>query len=125
MRAKQLLISCLVSAAALLTSCGSPRSATVVAVPENAQAGNLTGMHDCEYQPADSKTKYAAECGTLVVPENRDKQEPRLIALPVVRIRTTGAKPAEPVFYLQGGPGQSNFSWAPPDWLLEKHDVVF
>jgi pimeloyl-ACP methyl ester carboxylesterase len=29
------------------------------------------------------------------------------------------------VFYLQGGPGQSNLSWAPPDWLLEKHDMVF
>ena len=125
MKAKQLLISCLVLAAALLTSCGSPKSPTVVAVPGNAQAGNLTGLHDCEYQPADSKTKYAAECGTLVVPENRDKPGSRLIALPIVRIAATGADPAEPVFYLQGGPGQSNLSWAPPRWLLLKHDVVF
>ena len=109
----------------LLTSCGSPKTAALVAVPKDAQAGNLTGLHDCEYQPADSKTKYAAQCGTLVVPENRDRPGSRLIALPIVRIAATAADPAEPVFYLQGGPGQSNLSWAPPHWLLEKHPVVF
>ena len=85
----------------------------------------LIGLEACEFQPADSKAKYAAECGTLVVPENWDKAGSRLIALPVVRIPASGPNPAEPVFYLQGGPGQSNLSWAPPDWLLENHDVVF
>jgi pimeloyl-ACP methyl ester carboxylesterase len=66
-----------------------------------------------------------AACGTLVVPENWDRAGSRLIALPVVRIPASGSNPAEPVFYLQGGPGQSNLSWPPPDWLLENHDVVF
>jgi hypothetical protein len=59
------------------------------------------------------------------VSENWDKADSRLIALPVVRIPASGQDLTEPVFYLQGGPGHSNFSWPPPDWLLANHDVVF
>lgn len=89
-------------------------------------AGELIDLAACEYHPADDKDAvYAAECATLVVPENRDEADSRLITLPVVRIPATGPEPGEPIFYLQGGPGQSNLSWAPPDWLLEKHDLVF
>src|SRR6185503_7075962 len=89
-----------------------------------AQAGDLTGLKDCEFQPKGSKTKYAAECGTLTVPENWDNADARLIALPVVRIPASGQDPAEPVFFLQGGPGASNLSWEAPNWILENHDVV-
>lgn len=110
--------------ALLLASCISEVAPTA-AVLEGAQAGELTGLKACEHQPANGKTKFAAECGTLAVPENWDKAGSRLIALPVVRIPARGPNPSEPVFYLQGGPGQSNLSWAPPDWLLENHDVVF
>src|SRR4030065_747584 len=35
-----------------------------------------------------------------------------------------GRNAAVPVFHLPGGPGGSNIAWAPPDWLLEDHDVV-
>jgi pimeloyl-ACP methyl ester carboxylesterase len=107
----------------LLAGCSS-EDAPVPVVPVGAQAGNLVGLKDCEFQPEGKKTKYAAECGTLVVPENWEISGSRLIVLPVVRIPAKSPSPEEPVFYLQGGPGQSNFSWAPPDWLLEKHDVV-
>src|SRR5512133_153053 len=124
MRIRRLLISFFLSGALLLTGC-STKGAPVVVVPDDAQSGDMTPMKNCEYQPADGNTKYAAECGTLVVPENWDKANSRLIALPIVRIRARGGNTAEPVFYLQGGPGQSNFSWAPPDWLLANHDVVF
>lgn len=112
------------SVSLLITGCRSEEAAVPI-VPEGAQAGELVNFKDCEYQPADSKVKYAAECGTLVVPERWDVAGSPLIALPVVRIPAGSQKPAEAVFYLQGGPGQSNFSWAPPDWLLEDHDVVF
>ena len=88
------------------------------------QLCDLTGLKDCEFHPAGDKTKYAAECGTLVVPENWDKADSRLIALPVVRIPAKSPNPAEPVFYLQGGPGGPNLVWSPPDWLLKNHDVV-
>lgn len=110
--------------ALLFTACRSSNLTTPV-VPAGAQAGQLVSLEACQYQPASSKAEYSAECGTLVVPENWDKADSRLIALPVVRIRASGQAAAEPIFYLQGGPGQSNFSWAPPDWLLDNHDLVF
>jgi pimeloyl-ACP methyl ester carboxylesterase len=111
----------------VLTGCRAENvDALVPVVPEGVQAGELVGLTECEYQPAyNKKANYAAECGTLVVSENWDKAGSRLIALRVVRVLASGSNPAEPVFYLQGGPGQSNFSWAPPDWLLKNHDVVF
>jgi pimeloyl-ACP methyl ester carboxylesterase len=118
------LVILVLLAAVLLAGCGA-NAVPVVTIPKGAQPGDLTGVNECEFQPADGKTKFAAECGLLVVPENWDKAGSRLIALPLVRIPASGSNPAEPVFYLQGGPGQSNFSWPPPDWLLENHDVVF
>ena len=110
-------------AALLLASCGS-KTATVTEVPQGAQASDLTGLEACDFQPAGSKAKYAAECGTLVVPENWAVAGSRLIALPVVRIPASGQNPSEPVFYLAGGPGGPNLVWSPPDALLADHDVV-
>jgi pimeloyl-ACP methyl ester carboxylesterase len=124
MNTRLLWIAGVLFGALLLAGCGSQNNPAPV-VPDGAQAGELTGMEACEYQPASSQTKYAAECGTLVVPENWDTAGSRLVALPVVRIPASGPNPAEPVFYLQGGPGQSNFTWAPPAWLFEDRAVVF
>ena len=124
MKTKFLWVAFVLFAALLLAGCSSD-DAPSLEVPDGAQAGELTGMEACDYQPAGSRTKYAAECGTLTVPENREVAGSRLIALPVVRIPTSEQNLAQPVFYLQGGPGQSNLSWAPPDWLLADHDVVF
>ena len=76
-----------------------------VSVPSGAKAGELI-LDDCQY--ATEKGNYDAECGTLVVPENRHKADSRLIALPVTRIRARSAHPAEPIFRLQGGPGITN-----------------
>jgi len=123
MKTNHLLIPLVLLAALLLIGCGT-KDAPVLVVPEGAQAGELIGLEECEFQPAGSKTKYAAECGMLVVQENWDKTGSRLIALPVVRIPASGPNPTEPVFWLVGGPGGTNLSWAPPDWLLEEHDVV-
>jgi len=78
---------------------------------------------------------YQADYGTLVVPENRNKADSRLIQLPVIRIHATGDNPAEPAFLLVGGPGQSNVFSAealasmrlndfPYAWLLKHHDFV-
>ena len=117
------LLVVLVLFAVLFTACGSKETAPL-AVPEGEQAGSLTGLKDCEFQSSGSKTKYAAECGTLVVPENWDKANSRLIALPVVRIPAAGPDKAEPVFFLQGGPGSPNLTWSPPAWILKNHDVV-
>jgi pimeloyl-ACP methyl ester carboxylesterase len=68
--------------------------------------------------------KYSADFGTITVPENRDNSASRLIHLPVIRIHSLSADTAEPVFYLAGGPGQSNIECIPLDTLLVRHDFV-
>ena len=85
MKTTHLLIVLAPLTALILVGCGA-KETTPLAVPEGAHAGDLTGLKDCEYQPSGSKAKYAAECGTLVVPENWEVADSRLIALPVVRI---------------------------------------
>ena len=71
---------------------------TSVSVPSGAHAGQLTLKH-CTYG------NEAADCGTLVVPENRHNPHSRLIALPITRIRAHTPNPGAPIFRLQGGPG--------------------
>ena len=92
-----------------------------VSVPSGAKAGDLI-LHDCDYATEDGG--YAADCGTLVVPENRHKADSRLIALPVTRIRARSADPAEPIFRLQGGPGITNMTFPMASRYAEQRDVV-
>ncbi len=128
MKTNVILIHLVVIAGLLLAACGTPVAAAPIvpegAVPADTRPGQLTGLAGCEYQPEGGTVKYMAECGTLTVSENWDKPGSRLIALPVVRIKASGSSPAEPVFWLSGGPGGPNIYWAPPSWLLAKHDVV-
>ena len=79
-----------------------------VSVPSGAHAGQLT-LHPCHYATEDGS--YRADCGTLVVRENRHNAGSRLIALPVTRIRARSAHPGAPVFRLQGGPGITNMEF--------------
>src|SRR3984885_11803263 len=74
-------------------------SSTAVSVPAGAHAGQLT-MHPCTYPT--EKGAYAADCGTLVVPENRHDANSRMVALPVIVIRAHSAHPGVPIFRLQG-----------------------
>lgn len=67
---------------------------------------------------------FASEFGTLFIRENRGAGEPRLISLPVIRIPSINKNPSEPIFYLAGGPGQTNMTFKPPDELLANHDFV-
>ncbi len=92
-----------------------------VTVPAGARAGDIF-LEPCTVKMGG--VRYRADCGTLVVPENRSNPGSRLIALPVKRIHSPSGTPAEPIFYLAGGPGQSNMGFHPPAWLLARHDVV-
>jgi pimeloyl-ACP methyl ester carboxylesterase len=92
-----------------------------VSVPSGAKAGDLI-LEDCHY--ATEGGSYAADCGTLVVPENRHDADSRLIALPVTRIRSRSADAAEPIFRLQGGPGISNMTFPAASRFADKRDVV-
>jgi len=121
MKTNHLLITMILFAALLLVGCGS-KDGPLPAVPDGAQAGELIDPEPCPYKAGE--TEYAADCGTLVVPENWEVADSRLITLPVVRIPTKSPNPAEPVFWLAGGPGGPNIVWAPPAWILKNHDVV-
>jgi hypothetical protein len=73
-----------------------------VAVPEGAKAGDLV-THRCDCATEDGS--QAADCGTLVVPPNRADPQSRPIALQVIRLRAQSDQSAEPVLYLESGPG--------------------
>ncbi len=123
-RVPTLFLLGLIDAMLLLAGCVSKPAADPIVVPQGAKAGDLTAMTTCPYQAEGSKTVFEAECGTLTVPENWDKADSRLIALPIVRVPATGSSPSEPVFWLVGGPGGTNLNWDVPQWLLKDHDVV-
>ena len=91
-------------------------------VPDDAQAGQLIGLEDCTYKH--NRVKYAAECGILIVPENRNEPNARLIALPVIRVNALEDLPAEPIFWFAGGPGNSNMNLPGLLDLIENHDMV-
>lgn len=103
-----------------LVYAGRPTGPALV-VPAGARAGDLR-LHKCTYDT--EAGRLGADCGTLVVPENRQNPRSRLIGLPVVRIRATGASPAEPIFELAGGPGQTNMKFPTASRLTANHDVV-
>ena len=92
-----------------------------LSVPAHAKAGDLA-LHACQYDTEDGSA--AADCGTLVVPENRNDPHSRLIAVPVTRIRARSPSPGEPIFRLQGGPGLTNMTFAEASRYDDHHDVV-
>jgi pimeloyl-ACP methyl ester carboxylesterase len=105
----------------LLAGCSS-KDALIPVVPEGAQAGDLIDLKPCMYEAG--KIKYSADCGTLVVPENRSDLSSRLIALPVIRVRALDGSHAEPIFFLVGGPGMSNMKFQNLQGLVELNDFV-
>ena len=92
-----------------------------VALPERAKAGDLT-MHRCDYATEDGS--QAADCGTLVVPQTRTDPQSRLLALPVIRLRAQSDQAADPVFYLEGGPGITNVAFTQASRYTPDRDVV-
>jgi hypothetical protein len=79
-------------------------------------------LRSCSY--ATENGAYDADCGTLVVPENRAKPWSRLIALPITRIRARSDHPAEPIFRLEGGPGITNMEFKNASRFAGDRDVV-
>jgi pimeloyl-ACP methyl ester carboxylesterase len=92
-----------------------------LAVPDGARAGALS-LRTCDYRTEAGTVR--AECGTLVVPENRRDPAADLIALPVVRIPGLAAHRREPVFRLGGGPGATNMVFPEASRLTADRDVV-
>ncbi len=105
----------------LMASCVGKEELSLT-VPAGVQAGELVGLEPCIYEA--KKVDYDADCGTLVVPENRADPNSRLIALPVIRVLATGEDPLEPIFYYAGGPGESNMRFRHIEDVIENHDFV-
>jgi pimeloyl-ACP methyl ester carboxylesterase len=94
-----------------------------VSVPAGAKAGDLV-LHDCTYDT--EAGALPADCGTLVVPENRSDPDSRLIALPVTRIhaRSPQQAAADPIFRLEGGPGITNMTFPQASRYVGDRDLV-
>lgn len=107
--------------AALLVALAAAGGEDRLSVPPGAQAGQLT-VKSCTYTTEDGD--YAADCGTLVVPEDRANPQSRLIAIPVTRIRARTASAAAPLFRLEGGPGITNLDFDQAGRFAETRDVV-
>jgi uncharacterized membrane protein YdfJ with MMPL/SSD domain/pimeloyl-ACP methyl ester carboxylesterase len=90
-------------------------------IPPGAHAGELA-LKPCTYET--EAGNRAAECGTLVVPENRTAPASRLIALPVTRIKATSPTPGAPIFRLEGGPGKTDMQFRDASRFTDEHDVV-
>ena len=110
------------AAAVILSGCGlNEKPLPRPEPPVGASAGDFK-IVPCVHVARD--VEYAAECGTLIVPENRQDENSRLISLPIKRIRASGDAPAEPIFYLTGGPGMSNLNYRRTEWFQSNHDIV-
>jgi len=112
----------LLSLVIVVSGCG--RSDTSIKLPGGAKVGDVKLEH---FTYKTSGSAFKADRGVIVLPENRKKVGSRLIALPFVRIHTPISKPAEPIFFLSGGPGSPNIQNEAPGWvdsLLVNHDFV-
>lgn len=73
---------------------------------------------------------FAAYEGVIDVPENHESARSKHLQLPVFLIKSSAPHPAEPVFWLDGGPGGSNIISRPKINLraaanaLKNHDFV-
>jgi pimeloyl-ACP methyl ester carboxylesterase len=75
--------------------------------------------------------KYMLQHAQIQVPEDRDKPDSRILTLPVRIFKTENPNPAEPILWLEGGPGASNMLSAgklsasvASSELLKNHDIV-
>ena len=80
-----------------------------------------------EFEPGKYKfenNEYDAKFGTIVLSENREVEKSRKISLPLIWIPSKSLSKKPPIFILNGGPGTSNMSLRPPEYLLQEHDLV-
>ncbi len=73
-------------------------------------------------------SSFKTDCGYLLVPENRQKENSRTIRLPFIIVRSKSAyKKKDPVLFTSGGPGNSSLGWAQGitrSTLIETRDCI-
>jgi pimeloyl-ACP methyl ester carboxylesterase len=135
MRSSKLAVLAAVAAAAsLLSGCVAPASSGNESASPAASAG-----YEPTYEPAacpdpnfalfpsaDLGPEY--ECGYLIVPEDRSDPEGASIRLAVARVPAVSPTEANPMVYLDGGPGGSALVSAPgqvANGINAERDVIF
>ena len=112
---------------------GSP--AAHAATSARAPFGAAWQTVDCKTFDLPVAVAAMSDCGYVTAPERHAVPKGRSIQLAVVRIRSTGKRPAaDPLFVEQGGPGDSTIGvsveWAGPSRperqaVLKSRDLVF
>jgi len=78
---------------------------------EARESGRSVGALDfepCTLSATGLPASIAAQCGTLAVPEDRERPAGRSVNLAIALVPSTAKQPqSDPVFMLAGGPGQS------------------
>jgi len=77
--------------------------------------------------PVKIDSSFQTECGYLVVPENRKKQNGKTIKLPYIIVKSKNPnKRKDPVLFTGGGPGGSSLGWArnTQRTMLENRDCI-
>jgi len=77
------------------------------------------GIHACSSQEQGEIKNIEVS-----VPENWAKTGSRKISLPIKVYKSSNTNSKAAIFWLSGGPGQSNLDYKPPASLLSNHDVV-
>jgi len=113
--------SILLTSTVLLAICScSDKEFDYDIIPENAQAGKVYNLTTSQDEDSGREIVHA----TLVVAENREIPDSRLLALPIKIYKSSNPDPGEPVFWFTGGPGSSNLHYWPSDELLAQRDMV-
>jgi pimeloyl-ACP methyl ester carboxylesterase len=87
--------------------------------------GQSKAFHDFEKSTIKiNKEKFVLYKGIVHVRLDRSDSSSKFIDIPVHVIKSPSQNPLEPVYWLEGGPGQSNMNFKPSKGLLLTHDFV-
>jgi pimeloyl-ACP methyl ester carboxylesterase len=92
-----------------LTLCIGENTATFGVINSIEQKAGSLSLKPIVFEVRD-KQKVEAESGQLLVPEKRGNQKVRMLTLAFIRFKSTAKKPASPIVYLAGGPGDSGIN---------------
>jgi len=107
---------------AIFTSCKEEQLMKKIETPSVVKSGDF--FYQPDVYPA-YEFRFRSHSGIIIVPENRSKPDSRLIEIPFIQIHATGDNVSEPIFYLNGGPGDPNInSYHFVNNLIEHHDIV-
>lgn len=101
-------------------SCSEKENKQSLQFPKDAKAGKVYHLKTSK----DEESGRIITTGLLAVFENHETKKGKIIGLPIKIYKSTSENPMKPVFYFEGGPGQSNLHFSPHNDLLAQRDVV-